>query len=98
LQSFYLGDSHLTGSIPEEISLLTSLRKLDLGGNSFVGPIPDSIGNLRNLVTLNLPSTHLNGSIPASLGNCSSLQVGMLIFELCICQISSIFHQYTGGH
>ncbi|KAL6329645.1 hypothetical protein AAG906_026370 [Vitis piasezkii] len=68
LTNLYLHTNKLSGSIPQEIGLLTSLNDLVLEGNSLTGPIPHSIGKLRNLTTLHLSGNELSGSIPQEIG------------------------------
>ena len=70
----FLSYNNLTGSIPESIGNLGSLKTLLLDGNQLTGPIPASIGNLSSLNNLSLGSNQLTGSIPASIGNLRSLE------------------------
>nr|DAD32597.1 TPA_asm: hypothetical protein HUJ06_011448 [Nelumbo nucifera] len=67
-------NNSLTGRIPPEIGLLTSLKELALLENQFSGSIPSEIGNLNKLEALGLSHNHLTGIIPPSLGNLSELE------------------------
>ena len=42
----------ITGSIPEELGLLSNLQLLDLAGNRLSGAIPSSLGQLKSLSSL----------------------------------------------
>jgi len=63
----------LTGSIPNAVGSLTSLRKLDLSGNLLTGSIPATIGDLANLEQLMLDNNELSGEIPEEVGNLRGL-------------------------
>ena len=73
--SLVLSDSQLTGTIPPELSGLTSLAELNLGGNRLTGPIPAELGNLSNLRELWLNDNQLTGMTPAELGSLDNLEV-----------------------
>ena len=64
-----LRDNRLSGELPEELGILTSLTELDLRDNRLSGPIPPELGNLTNLTELNLQGQNhqLSGCIPGSL-------------------------------
>ena len=69
----HLGNSQLTGSIPQEIGNLTNLTDLNLGYNQLTGSIPPEIGNLTNLTYLGLSNNDFTGSIPLEIGNLINL-------------------------
>ncbi|KAJ4827999.1 hypothetical protein Tsubulata_006182 [Turnera subulata] len=64
----------VSGSIPECITALSSLRILDLIGNKISGEIPSAIGNLQRLTVLNLADNQISGVIPPSLTKLASLK------------------------
>ncbi|KAI8833228.1 hypothetical protein BJ741DRAFT_612396 [Chytriomyces cf. hyalinus JEL632] len=63
----------ISGSIPTELGLLTSLVTLDVSGNQLTGPIPTEFGRLTSLTWLNLDRNVLSGTIPTELGQLTSL-------------------------
>ena len=71
--SLVLNSNGLTGEVPKELALLTSLRFLQLDGNQLSGSIPPWLGNLRNLRQLWLNDNQLTGEIPKNFGNLLSL-------------------------
>ncbi|KAK2969129.1 hypothetical protein RJ640_017244 [Escallonia rubra] len=63
LTQAWLHGNQFTGTIPDSIGDLTSLKDLNLNGNHLVGPIPPGLANL-NLRSLNLNNNMLMGPIP----------------------------------
>ncbi|KMT04939.1 hypothetical protein BVRB_7g171050 [Beta vulgaris subsp. vulgaris] len=63
LTEVWLHGNHFTGTIPEGIGNLISLKNLDLNRNQLVGPIPRSLA-LMELERLDLNNNMLMGSIP----------------------------------
>jgi Leucine-rich repeat (LRR) protein len=61
------GYCNVTGSIPTDIGLLTTLRELSLMTNKLTGSIPESMGRLTKLTKLDLSGNSLTGSIAQSL-------------------------------
>ena len=66
-------NNNLSGPIPSEIGVLTSLTLLSLSNNQLTGPIPTQIGNLTSLTDLVLAYNQLTGSIPTQIGSLTSL-------------------------
>ena len=66
VQRLTLKNQGLTGHVPSELALLTSLKALALTNNSFTGTIP-SLEPCQDLYYLDLSLNQLNGSIPESL-------------------------------
>ncbi|CAB9499272.1 LRR receptor-like serine threonine-protein kinase [Seminavis robusta] len=80
-ENLLLYGNGLQGSIPEEVFLLTSLRKIDLQGNSLLGtfPVPSWYTTYPNLWPnqldlIALVSNELSGALPSELGYFKSLQ------------------------
>ncbi len=70
-----LPDNNLVGTLPDDITMLTSLRVLELNSNSISGPIPSSdFDNLDSLEELDLQHNELTGSIPSGIDQLTSLQ------------------------
>ena len=66
LKYFDISSNELTGTIPEDLTMLTQLEFLDLAINDFDGTIPDTFQNMTSLGSLYMHSTLLEGSMPAS--------------------------------
>jgi len=62
-----MANMKLTGFIPPEIRLLSSLKFLDLSFNNLRGNIPPAVGDLTLLTDLNLSHNHFSGEVPAKL-------------------------------
>lgn len=61
-----LASDSLRGTLPAEISLLTSLVEIDLAGNTLFGSIPNQIGDsLAKLTALRLYDNQLEGTLPS---------------------------------
>ncbi|KAF5472282.1 hypothetical protein F2P56_009016 [Juglans regia] len=67
LQTLYLYDCKLKGSIPIEIGNLSGLTTLTLSSNELRGLVPTTIGSLRMLQSLGLDGNRLKGTIPTEL-------------------------------
>ena len=67
LEIIDLGGNWLSGSIPNEIGDLSSLKRLALYENWISGTIPPFIANCKKLDTLYLDSNDLSGTIPRML-------------------------------
>uniref|UniRef100_A0A803LXN5 non-specific serine/threonine protein kinase n=1 Tax=Chenopodium quinoa TaxID=63459 RepID=A0A803LXN5_CHEQI len=63
LTQLWLHGNHFTGTIPEGIGTLISLKDVDLNGNQLVGRIPQSLASLE-LERLDLNNNMLMGPIP----------------------------------
>ena len=64
----------LSGSIPQELGSLSSLRRLHLGGNALSGEIPPELGSLATLERLDLNGNALSGEIPPEFGDLANLE------------------------
>ncbi|XP_057785000.1 receptor-like protein 9DC3 [Salvia miltiorrhiza] len=62
-----LSSNNFSGSIPDSIGNLNSLRYLNLSHNNIMGHIPASLGNISVLESLDLSSNKLDGRIPSEL-------------------------------
>nr|MBP6374102.1 Two component regulator three Y domain protein [Flavobacterium sp.] len=72
--SLDLSNNHLVGTLPEAITELVHLQKLNLFRNEVAGVIPASISNLKDLKYLNLSFNKLGGTIPSQLRDLTNLQ------------------------
>lgn len=68
-----LADNGLTGSVPPELSSLSSLLNLDLSQNRLSGKIPSELGSLSGLLNLDLSENRFGGQIPPELASLSGL-------------------------
>ncbi|KAL7589200.1 hypothetical protein Lser_V15G40482 [Lactuca serriola] len=75
LMNLSLAGNSFSGSIPDWISEMSSLKSLDLSRNLFSGPIPPSITTLNNLVYLNLSMNGLTKKIPKGFQDMIALEV-----------------------
>lgn len=71
----------LSGQIPSELGLLSTVQHLNLGRNSLQGSLPSELCQLQQLETLNLLSNQISGSVPSCMGSMTSLQVVNLNFN-----------------
>ena len=75
--SFFLfsDNNNLNGTIPWELSLLTSLQHLTMGRNNLRGAMPEAFGaKLARLDTLRLSQNRLSGTIPDTVGGFSEIK------------------------
>ena len=79
-----LPERGLRGTIPTELSNLSSLRLLNLRHNELTGKIPPELGILADLEVLNLTDNFIEGAIPSEilgLSNLTRLQLGGNLIE-----------------
>ena len=69
-----LSHGRLSGSIPNELTLLMNLLTFDVSNNALMDKLPNDIGNLVNLKSLDVSNNALSGSIPESLSSLISLE------------------------
>ena len=71
----------MSGAIPPELGLLTSLQGLYLSGNDLSGAIPPELGELIHLRELDLAGNQLSGAIPPELRELTQLELLDLSFN-----------------
>ena len=81
-QELDLRNNGLSGTIPEEISLLTALRTIRFAGNGLVGSIPSQISNLPRLEYIDLSSNELGD--PTEIGALIHLDISDNFFQTTI--------------
>ncbi|KAL7224662.1 hypothetical protein ACSBR1_026024 [Camellia fascicularis] len=74
LNTLFLANNGLTGTIPSTIWKLQSLQRLHLDGNKMEGIIPNELCLLKKLGELSLQNNGLSGPIPPCIANISPLQ------------------------
>jgi len=67
LEDLRLEMNKLTGTIPDELFMLTELEQLRLDYNGFTGQLPPEIAKLSELKTLSMDDNDLEGSLPTEL-------------------------------
>merc|ERR1712194_990116 len=75
MYSIIFDNNGLSGTIPSEISNLSSLQEITLANNQLNGDIPIDV-DLPNLQVLDVSYNSLDGAISESIGNSRSLVVG----------------------
>ncbi|KAL7193777.1 hypothetical protein ACSBR2_025410 [Camellia fascicularis] len=78
LNTLFLANNGLTGTIPSTIRKLQSLQRLHLDGNKMEGIIPNELCLLKKLGELSLQNNGLFGPIPPCIANISPLQKVLL--------------------
>ena len=72
--SLSTAENNLIGTIPDEVSVLFTLERLDVFANAIFGTIPQGISNLTELILLDLEENLLTGpATPTSLFDLSAL-------------------------
>jgi Leucine-rich repeat (LRR) protein len=95
LDKLVLSGNALTGTIPSDIKLLSSLIEFNLAQNSFTGSLPSGLGDLSMLQTLDLGLNMLAGELPSSLGNLVDLVTLMLPFNELTGSLPTFLQQLT---
>jgi LRR receptor-like serine/threonine-protein kinase FLS2 len=67
LETLYIDNCDIKGSIPRDIGNLSKLMALSLTFNELAGPIPTTVRRLYELQILHLDNNQLEGSIPSDL-------------------------------
>ncbi|CAB9506666.1 LRR receptor-like serine threonine-protein kinase [Seminavis robusta] len=74
LTRVWLSGNGLSGSIPPELFLITTLKFVDFSLNeNLIGVLPSEIGNLHQLDQISLFRTSLSGTLPTEIGQASNL-------------------------
>ena len=60
----WLHNNQLTGSLPTQIGLLSSVTRVRLFNNKLVGQVPTEIGNLRKIEVVEINSNRLSSTLP----------------------------------
>ncbi|KAK3237579.1 hypothetical protein CYMTET_52358 [Cymbomonas tetramitiformis] len=68
-----LHDNSITGPLPTELGLLTSLQDLYLNDNSITGPLPTELGLLTSLQDLDVGDNSITGRLPTELNQLKAL-------------------------
>lgn len=75
LESLFLRNLNLSGSLPDELGNLTRLKELSLASNSLSGSLPSSLSRLVNLEYVELSGNYLSGDIPTGLSKINNYSV-----------------------
>ena len=74
----YLAADSLRGPLPAELSLLTSLKSIDVEDNKIQGTIPTELGTLSKLTNLNFNLNEIAGTMPTEMGQLLFLKALLL--------------------
>ena len=69
-----LAANGLVGTLPKEISLLSSARRIDLANNVIMGSLPTELGLLSNLEVLGFLGMALTSTLPSELGDMTAMR------------------------
>jgi hypothetical protein len=78
LEQLNLGNNSLSGTLPPQLSQLTSLQSLHLDNNNFKGTLPAGLGQLTDMKIADFSYNHLQGDLPSELSAWSNL-ISLLI-------------------
>ena len=81
LQALHAAANRLSGSIPDTITGMGSLRTLRLADNLLVGNLPAAIGKLSHLQVLDVYNNSMDGDVPASVRDLLELKELYLAHE-----------------
>ena len=71
-----LGGNNITGTIPADFGLLTSLNRIDLSDNHFYGTIPESVlEEWVSVESIHLGNNAITGTIPTLIGFLTTLKI-----------------------
>ncbi|PON47587.1 Leucine-rich repeat domain containing protein [Parasponia andersonii] len=74
LDNLLLSGNKISGSIPDSLCQIRTLRVLDLSKNRLSGDVPDCWSNFKILVVLDLSENNISGVIPSSFGSATALK------------------------
>jgi len=74
LTAFVADTSSLTGTIPSQVGMMTSMLTFLVYTNSLTGSIPSEFGNLESLEQLIVSGNSMTGTIPSQLGQLDNLE------------------------
>jgi Leucine-rich repeat (LRR) protein len=72
-------NAEVTGTIPTTISIMTSLRILDLGETNFGGIIPTAIYSLPNITYIDISYGEFKGGISELIGNINNTLTDLIV-------------------
>ena len=70
---FISAGNNLTGTLPEELTLLSTLEQINLSVNDIQGTLPSNFGDLDHLQNFYMHYNNLESSIPESIGKLTHL-------------------------
>jgi hypothetical protein len=74
LQTLFLSENDVTGTIPTELGELSVLKKFQASNNELQGTIPSELGRLIDLSIVGLGNNQLEGSLPSELGQLTNVK------------------------
>ncbi|KAI3876692.1 hypothetical protein MKX03_034201 [Papaver bracteatum] len=86
---------NITGSVPQSITKLKHLTRLDLSYLSLSGPVPDFLNQLTTLDSLDLSYNQFSGSIPPNLSDLKHIRIIQLDENELTGSIPESFGKFT---
>ena len=84
LEELYIGQTSISGTLPQAMGNFHQLKYIKSSETSLTGAIPTSLGNLKNLIEMDFSINQFTGVLPTEFGALASLEV----IDLSKCGIS----------
>ena len=84
LEELYIGQTSISGTLPQAMGNFHQLKYIKSSETSLTGAIPTSLGNLKNLIEMDFSINRFTGVLPTEFGALASLEV----IDLSKCGIS----------
>lgn len=89
--------NQLSGSIPNQITILSALKQLDISGNKFTGTLTEDVWFLPSLTVIALRDNHFVGTIPPAIGCVARHKPPCCLLQTAARQLLSD-HVFGDGH
>lgn len=85
----------LTGTLPSQIGLISTLKNLQFTYSNVAGTLPTEIGMLTNIAALFIDQNHLSGTIPTQIGLLDQMDFAYLAFNSFTGHVPSEVGKFT---